>query len=155
MLGGAVQLVAIGLFVGGLARWAVPGPDPMPVWFTVVLGLVGSAIGGGIAAAIFGHDAVFWFLLFGVAASALLVVAYRRFVQRRPITGPDAYRLPTRGVGIARMRARLQKLGIDPNALGRDPERIAQLRNLRRLRDEGALTQQEYEERVRNLDESS
>ena len=33
-----------GFVIGGAARFAVPGPDPMPFWLTVVIGLCGSAI---------------------------------------------------------------------------------------------------------------
>lgn len=149
-----LQIVLTGFFVGGLARWAVPGPDPMPFWLTVLFGLGGSVVGGSIAAAVFGTRAYFWILLLGVAAAAGLVVAYRMLVQKRPITGPEAYRLPTRGVGVARMRARLRQLGIDPNAVGRgDDERSQRLRALRKLHDDGVLTDEEYEERVRRLDE--
>ena len=35
-----------GLVVGGLARLAVPGPDPMPIWLTIAIGIGGSLIGG-------------------------------------------------------------------------------------------------------------
>src|SRR5216117_3639156 len=35
-----------GFITGGLARLAVPGPDPMPIWLTVAIGLAGSWGGG-------------------------------------------------------------------------------------------------------------
>jgi uncharacterized membrane protein YeaQ/YmgE (transglycosylase-associated protein family) len=44
LLGLAVQ----GLVVGTLARLAIPGPDPMPWWLTLGIGLVGAFLGGGI-----------------------------------------------------------------------------------------------------------
>jgi hypothetical protein len=129
-----------------------------------VIGLVGSVAGGGIAAAIFGgtsnafdtssHAFVTLMLELGVAIA--LVAAYRRFVQKRPLWGPEAHRFPTRGFGIARMRARLGKLGIDPDRLpGRsgasstqkDPGDVAdELEKLRDLRDKGVLTDEAYEE---------
>ena len=34
--------------IGALARFAVPGPDPMPAWLTVAIGLGGTGIGYGI-----------------------------------------------------------------------------------------------------------
>jgi hypothetical protein len=37
-----------------------------------------------------------------VIVAALLIVLYRRVVQRRGITGPDARLRPTRGFGIRR-----------------------------------------------------
>jgi uncharacterized membrane protein YeaQ/YmgE (transglycosylase-associated protein family) len=102
---------------GALARFAVPGPDPMPVWLTLVIGLVGTAIGGGIAYAIAGRD-ITWINIGGFLFAIALVIAYRRFVQKRPIWGPDAYRFPKRGVGVEDYRERLQKAGIDPDTIG-------------------------------------
>jgi uncharacterized membrane protein YeaQ/YmgE (transglycosylase-associated protein family) len=100
VLGAIIQVLISGFIIGALARWAVPGPDPMPIWLTILFGVVGSFVGGGLAAAIFGADqdsgSVFAILLGSIFASTLLVIAYRRFVQHRPITGPEAYRPPER-----------------------------------------------------------
>ena len=66
----------------------------MPFWLTILIGLGGSAVGGGLAAAIIRpggtitNDEYFWITLGSVAAATLLVAAYRRFVQGRPISGP-------------------------------------------------------------------
>src|SRR5207249_9632900 len=44
----------VGLIAGFIARALVPGPDPM-VWLgTMILGIVGSFVGGTLAALIFG-----------------------------------------------------------------------------------------------------
>jgi len=102
---------------GALARFAVPGPDPMPVWLTLLIGLVGTAIGGGIAYAIVGRN-ITWINIGGFLFAIALVIAYRRFVQKRAIWGPDAYRFPKRGVGVEDYRERLQKAGIDPDTIG-------------------------------------
>jgi uncharacterized membrane protein YeaQ/YmgE (transglycosylase-associated protein family) len=102
---------------GALARFAVPGPDPMPVWLTLLIGLVGTAMGGGIAYAIVGRD-ITWINIGGFLFAIALVIAYRRFVQKRAIWGPDAYRFPKRGVGVEDYRERLQKAGIDPDTIG-------------------------------------
>ena len=99
MLGAIIQILISGFVIGALARFAVPGPDPMPIWLTIVIGIVGSFIGGGIAGAIFGTEqdsgSVFAILIGSILASTLLVIGYRRFVQHRPITGPDAYKRPS------------------------------------------------------------
>jgi uncharacterized membrane protein YeaQ/YmgE (transglycosylase-associated protein family) len=99
MLGAIIQILISGFVIGALARFAVPGPDPMPIWLTIVIGIVGSFIGGGIAGAIFGAEqdsgSVFAILIGSILASTLLVIGYRRFVQHRPITGPDAYKPPS------------------------------------------------------------
>ena len=93
---GAVLGVLFSAFVtGALARFAVPGPDPMPAWLTIVVGLAGSAIGGGIAYAA-GSRSPYGISTAGFLAAIVLVILYRRFVQHRPLCGPDAYRFPQR-----------------------------------------------------------
>jgi uncharacterized membrane protein YeaQ/YmgE (transglycosylase-associated protein family) len=85
-------IVAVGGFiVGGLARWAVPGPDPMSVPATIALGLGGTIIGGIIGRLIFGS---YPGLIFAFLGAVLLLVLYRRYVQHRPITGPGAHQPP-------------------------------------------------------------
>ena len=82
-----------GFLTGGLARFAVPGPDPMPIWLTLAIGLTGSVIGAAIGSAISNDNGyVISFLSYGIAIS--LVIAYRRFVQHRPAFGPGAYAYP-------------------------------------------------------------
>jgi hypothetical protein len=86
----------------------------MPAWLTVVIGLGGTVVGGGIVILTVGQNpgAV------GIAsfvASIALVVIYRRFIQKRPLWGPDAYRFPKRGFGVDQYRERLQRAGIDPD----------------------------------------
>lgn len=78
-----------GLIVGALGRLAVPGPDPMPIWMTILLGIVGSIIGALVAGALGLGNAGF---ILSVIGAALVLIAYRRFVQGRPITGPGARR---------------------------------------------------------------
>ena len=56
MLGFILYLLIIGVIAGFLARLLVPGPDPMSVLGTIVLGIVGSFIGGFLGWALFGHD---------------------------------------------------------------------------------------------------
>ena len=138
-----------GFITGGLARLAVPGPDPMPIWLTVAIGLAGAWGGGAIAAAIWGWSSQAVPLL-GFVAAVLLVVAYRRFVQQRPLTGPDALKFPERGVGIERFRQRRQQAG---DALRRHQhaahaadydEVTEQIRKLGELHDQGVLTDDEF-----------
>jgi uncharacterized membrane protein YeaQ/YmgE (transglycosylase-associated protein family) len=91
MLGAILSLLLTGLIFGALARFALPGKDPMPIWATVLLGVAGSLLGGLIAALLGAReeDLVMLFLsaLFG---TALLLYLYRRLVQKRPLTGPGA-----------------------------------------------------------------
>jgi uncharacterized membrane protein YeaQ/YmgE (transglycosylase-associated protein family) len=80
-----------GLIVGGLARLAIPGPDPMPIWMTIGIGIGGSLLGGIVTRLFFGTGVSFFFAFLG---AMLLVILYRRYVQHRPITGPGARRPP-------------------------------------------------------------
>ena len=91
-LGDVLAIVVSGLVIGALGRLAVPGPDPMPIWLTILLGIVGSIVGGSVAVALgFGVGGIF---VLSVLAATLIVVAYRRIVQKRGVTGPDARRMP-------------------------------------------------------------
>lgn len=49
-----IWFLLIGLVAGFIARALVPGPDPMGWLGTMVLGIVGSLVGGTLAALLFG-----------------------------------------------------------------------------------------------------
>jgi uncharacterized membrane protein YeaQ/YmgE (transglycosylase-associated protein family) len=85
-----IFLVVGGFVVGGLARLAVPGPDPMPWWATILLGIAGMWIGGLVAWALFGRASSF---VISLLTAVLLLIAYRKLVQKRPLTGPGARRV--------------------------------------------------------------
>src|SRR3954452_3987217 len=103
------MIMLFGFITGSLARLAVPGPDPMPIWLTVAIGLAGSAAGGGLAVAIWGRGTQ-GIGIFSFIGAVLLVVAYRRFVQKRASFGLSALKFPVRGRGIAKFRAQRQQL---------------------------------------------
>jgi len=156
VLSSVIAIMVLGFVTGGLARLAVPGPDPMPIWLTVAIGLAGSWGGGAIAAAIWGWDATTAVSFVGFIVAVLLVVGYRRFFQKRPITGPDAFKFPERGFGIDRFRQRRQKL----EDLTRQQQQLRtqqgdsttdQLRKLAELRDAGVLTDEEFETKKQEL----
>src|SRR5919206_4580870 len=147
MLGSVIMIMLFGFITGSLARLAVPGPDPMPVWLTMAIGLAGSAAGGAIAIAMWGRGTQ-GIGIFSFLGAVLLVVGYRRFVQKRPIVGPEALKFPDRGIGIERFQERRQKL--------EDMVRRTQLEqaasdtesNLKKLEDlhaAGILTDEEFE----------
>jgi uncharacterized membrane protein YeaQ/YmgE (transglycosylase-associated protein family) len=163
VLGAALSVIASGFLIGALARLALPGPDPMPFWLTVVLGFSGSVVGGGIAAALFGardtfdtSNHAFVTLLLEVVAAVVLLALYRRFVQRRPLSGPGAHAFPSRGFGIQRIRSKLHHLGVDPDALTRQEprpgaelspdEQAKALVALRERHEQGAISDEEYAE---------
>ena len=133
-LGFILAILISGFITGGLARLAIPGPDPMPIWLTIAIGLAGSIVGALIGNAI-SHDNGYLvsFLSFGIAIA--LVAAYRRFVQKRPIFGPGALAFPKRGLGVEGQREKLRKLGIDPDALRPDANVVQRTRHEAMLRE--------------------
>jgi uncharacterized membrane protein YeaQ/YmgE (transglycosylase-associated protein family) len=56
MLTFLIFLVIVGLIAGFIARAVVPGPDPMGILGTLLLGVVGSFIGGFLGYVMFGKD---------------------------------------------------------------------------------------------------
>lgn len=154
MLGTIILILIFGFITGSLARLAVPGPDPMPVWLTVAIGLAGSAGGGAIAIAIWGRgtQAVG---LFSFLGAIVLVIAYRRFVQGRPLTGPDALKFPEKGIGIDRFQDRRRKMEdlVRQAQENRDVgDADSNLRKLRDLHDAGVLTDEEFETKKAQLE---
>ena len=72
-----VLLAASGLIVGGLARLALPGPDPMSIGMTILIGLAGSFIGGLVMIAITGGQNAGGIVV-SVAGATLIVYLMRR-----------------------------------------------------------------------------
>jgi uncharacterized membrane protein YeaQ/YmgE (transglycosylase-associated protein family) len=98
VLGAILSLLVSGLILGLLARFAVPGKDPLALWQTIVLGIAGSLLGGlvaGLLGVLDGDDTItaneaFASFAFSLGGAIVLLIAYRKFVQNRPITGPGA-----------------------------------------------------------------
>ncbi len=97
MLGAILSLLVSGLIVGLLARFAVPGKDPLKLWQTILLGIAGSLLGGvlaGLLGFIDGDDTVeageaVSSFLFALGGAIVLLILYRKLVQKRAITGPS------------------------------------------------------------------
>jgi uncharacterized membrane protein YeaQ/YmgE (transglycosylase-associated protein family) len=144
---GTILLIVLSAFVlGAVGRWAIPGPDPMPVWLTILFGLGGSLIGGLVTALVLGASKdvsqadYFTIVMAQILATVGLLFLYRRFYQRRPLTGPDAKRPPTKGIGLR------------PGGGGRPVSATKKQELLRRideLHDAGLLTEEEYVEKRR------
>jgi uncharacterized membrane protein YeaQ/YmgE (transglycosylase-associated protein family) len=56
VLGFILFLIVAGLIAGFIARALVPGRDPMSIGGTIVLGIVGSFVGGLLGYVLFGAD---------------------------------------------------------------------------------------------------
>lgn len=77
-LGSILLYALIGLVVGILARFLVPGRDPMGFIGTLVIGVVGAVLGGWLAGAVFPEtQGVDW--LASILVAILLVLLVRSF----------------------------------------------------------------------------
>ena len=72
-----IVLVFSGLIVGALARLALPGPDPMSIGMTILVGIAGSFIGGLVMLAITGGRNAGGIIV-SVAGATLIVYLMRR-----------------------------------------------------------------------------
>lgn len=88
MLWFVIVLLIVGLIAGALARLLVPGPDPMSLVGTWLLGVVGSLVGGFLGYVLFGADvddgAVQASGFIGSVLGAIIVlIAYNAFSGRK------------------------------------------------------------------------
>jgi uncharacterized membrane protein YeaQ/YmgE (transglycosylase-associated protein family) len=90
-------MVASGLVVGALGRLAIPGPDPMGIAMTILVGIGGSLIGGLVGYALFHRPTG---LIFSVLGAALIVFLIRK---SRGGSFDDPYGTRGRG-GLGRSR---------------------------------------------------
>lgn len=73
-------LVVQGLVVGALGRLAIPGPNPMSIGQTILVGIGGSFLGGLVGYFLFGGSR--FGLILGIVGAALIVYLLER--GRRP-----------------------------------------------------------------------
>ena len=78
MLGFIISQLVIGLVAGALARLLVPGRQHMSIGMTIILGIIGSFVGGFLGYLIFHKDASEGFLqpagIIGAIIGAILVL---------------------------------------------------------------------------------
>jgi uncharacterized membrane protein YeaQ/YmgE (transglycosylase-associated protein family) len=72
-----ILLFVSGLIVGGLGRLALPGPDPMSIWATAGIGLLGSFVGGLITYAITGNRNGGGFVVSVIVATGIVYLVRR------------------------------------------------------------------------------
>ena len=77
---GILSWVILGLIVGIIAKFFMPGKDPGGIFITIILGIAGAFVGGFIGSAL-GLGNVSGFdirsLLIAVGGSILLLIIYR------------------------------------------------------------------------------
>lgn len=92
MIGFILYLLVIGIVAGFIARLLVPGRDPMSFGATVVLGILGSFLGGFLGWALFGKDLDHGALqasgiIGSIIGAVILLLIYRAVTHRRSGVG--------------------------------------------------------------------
>lgn len=83
---GIITAIIFGLIIGALGRLVVPGKQHIPIWLTLVIGVVGALLGSVIARATGlynGSGWSWWLLLFQVIVAALGVFLVAGMGSRR------------------------------------------------------------------------
>jgi len=90
MLWTIIGLIVIGLIAGLIARAVIPGKQSIGILMTIVLGIVGSFVGGFLGFLIFGSDPNGGFLqpsgIIGSIIGAIIVLGLYVLVARRRVT---------------------------------------------------------------------
>ena len=87
MLGLIVSLIVVGLIAGALARLLVPGKQDLSIPTTILIGIIGSFVGGFLGYLIFHKDADNgfvqpWGMVGSVIGAVIVLVVWRRIGGR-------------------------------------------------------------------------
>jgi len=87
MIGLIISLIVIGLIAGAVARLVIPGHQNISIPMTILLGIIGSFVGGFLGFLIFQRDAMEGFFqpagIIGSIIGAIIVLfLYTRFAGR-------------------------------------------------------------------------
>ena len=78
-----VSLIVVGAIFGALGRLAIPGPNPMSIGMTILVG-IGGAFLGSIVGRLLGVDSlVLYWILQALAAAGIVYLMQRRGVRPR------------------------------------------------------------------------
>jgi uncharacterized membrane protein YeaQ/YmgE (transglycosylase-associated protein family) len=88
MLGLIISLIIIGLIAGALARLLVPGKQEMSIPMTILLGIIGSFVGGFLGYLFFHKDSQNGFfqpsgIIGSVIGAVIVLLLWTRFGGRR------------------------------------------------------------------------
>ena len=88
MLGLIISIIIIGLIAGALARLIVPGKQSMGIGMTILLGIIGSFVGGFLGFLLFGADAQDGFfqpagIIGSIIGAIIVLLLWGAFAGRR------------------------------------------------------------------------
>ena len=79
---GWIVSIIIGLVIGAIAKFLMPGKDPGGCFITIIIGLVGSFVGGMLGQAMFGGQYVAGWVA-SILGAMLLLFLYRLILGKR------------------------------------------------------------------------
>jgi uncharacterized membrane protein YeaQ/YmgE (transglycosylase-associated protein family) len=85
---GIIGAIIIGLIIGALGRLIVPGKQDIPIWLTILVGIVAALIGSAIVGPLRDTDGIDWVELLVqvlLAAVGVYAVAALRGRNRRSL----------------------------------------------------------------------
>ncbi len=90
MLGLIISLLIIGLIAGAVARLLIPGKQDIGILMTIVIGVVGSFVGGFLGYLLFHKDAnQGWFqpsgIIGSIIGSIIVLLVYLRLGERHTV----------------------------------------------------------------------
>jgi len=81
---GIITWIIIGLIAGALAKLIMPGDDPGGIIITIVIGMVGSVLGGFLAGLVgLGGGGLIWSIIVAIIGAIILLAIYRAVAGRR------------------------------------------------------------------------
>ncbi len=78
---GILMWIVLGLIVGALAKWIMPGDDPGGIFITILIGIAGALLGGFLSTALGFGDVTgvnLGSVVIAVVGSLILLFGYRR-----------------------------------------------------------------------------
>lgn len=78
---GIISAVIVGVVIGALGRLVVPGKQAIPIWLTIVIGIVAALIGTAIVGPLRDTDGIDWIEIIvqvGLAAVGVLLATNLR-----------------------------------------------------------------------------
>ncbi len=82
---GILSWLVMGLIVGALARWIMPGKQPGGIFVTIIIGILGAIVGGFIASLLnLGGVSGFnlWSMLVALGGALLLLLVYEKVLKK-------------------------------------------------------------------------